>query len=144
MSAADRRAIKQQTAEEAAYAHQNKAENVQHSIYINWLNQQKWYEEHGTHFHDSVYKKRTGHLGDPDFLVCYMGAWLCLEFKTRTGRLSGEQVECHTRLLRSGNYVHIPTSAYEAIEITRKWRERVACRAAEMGEPMADDAQTKV
>lgn len=137
MSAADRKAIKQMTAEEAAYAYRNKVERHQHTIYIGWLNQQKWYVEHGIFFHDNNTRKRTGHRGDPDFQVCYLGQSLWLEFKTDTGRLSGEQIECHARLLRSGHYVWVPRSAYEAIQITREWRERVARRATEMGNPVA-------
>src|SRR5258708_6853859 len=137
MSATDRRAIKQMTAEEAAYTYRNALERTQHAIYANWLTHQKWYEEHGIHFHDDPSRRRTGHRGDPDFQVLFLGRSLFLEFKTPTGALTGEQIECHSRLLRSGHYVHVPRSAYEAIKITREWRERVARRAAQLGNTVA-------
>src|SRR6266566_4326945 len=95
MSAKDRKEMKQMTAEEAAYAYRNRVEGQQHNIYINWLNQQKWFNENGIFFHDRAYEKRTGHKRDPDFLVCYLGACLCLEFKTAACTLSGEQIDCH-------------------------------------------------
>jgi hypothetical protein len=70
------------------------------------------------YFHGSTARATHRTLGEPDFVVFLPdGRVLLVECKTRTGKLSTEQLALHAALGRLGHCVHVVRSLREFIQL---------------------------
>lgn len=60
--------------------------------------------------------------GHPDFTLLCKGKQLMIEFKTKDGKTSKDQVDRKAELEKAGNTVHLVRSLPVAIELTTAWR----------------------
>lgn len=80
----------------------------------------RWLDARKIPYHRHRMDKRTsGKVGDPDFIICWMGHVLYVEVKTPTGELSLKQEERIDHIRASGNRVEICRSVEECIEAVK-------------------------
>lgn len=68
--------------------------------------------------------------GTPDLLIVYEGRALWIELKSRTGRLSDHQTECHALLDQAGSEITVARCIEDIETALRKWNVPLRARAA--------------
>lgn len=116
MSAADRKAIKQTTAEEAGAKYNLKLEREDHRTFSKWCSLNQIY-----YLWSRTDKAVTIQVGHPDFSLFYRGLTLFIEFKRSGQKLSKEQEIAKDRLTKQHFDFSVCYSAEEAIKVAKRF-----------------------
>lgn len=130
MSEADRRAIGQQTIEEATDGYHDRIEREESKVFTQWLS---LHEIPCLRANPS--KKSTIMAGWPDYSIFWNGDVIFIELKSPGRKLRPEQDKVLKMLATQGFKVRVCYSAKEAIERVREWRDSFAKPKHGMGNP---------
>jgi hypothetical protein len=139
MSVADRKAIGQQTIEEATQAYHARIEREEDKIFHNYL------LLNGCMFlRANPARKSTILPGWPDYTIFYEGAVFFVELKSKGKKLRPSQDEVCKQLTVSGFTVRVCYSAQEAIDRLKDWKRKRTKRprinhCEECGKVIAND-----